>query len=289
MDSPDGVDSFFGQVESGSFVSLPLFIKGEVFGVVNVADKETGRQFSNDDLRLLMMMVQRAALSLENYALYEKVYNNLIDTLLSLVSTIEAKDPYTKLHSHRVTQWSVEIAKAMKLPQGDQDIIKSSGILHDIGKIGIPDSILMKPGKLTGEEYQIIKTHPMIGENIVKPLNFLPKEMAVIRHHHERWDGRGYPDGLKGKDTPLVARILAVADAYDAMTSERVYRKAKKEEVAFFEIQRCSGTQFDPAVVESFVGLIESNGGKLTQTLNVTEAPSFIHPRFEGVMHGGLP
>lgn len=289
--SPDIVEALSGKYEMGLSVSAPIFIKGKIFGVVNTSDKENGGKFSGDDVKLLLMMVQRAALSLENYALYESVYNNLVDTLLSLVSTIEAKDPYTKLHSHRVTQWSIEIAKAMKLPQGDIDIIKSAGILHDIGKIGIPDSVLMKPGKLTDAEYQIIKTHPTIGENIVMPLNLLAKERALIRNHHERWDGNGYPDGLKGEENPLVARILAVADSYDAMTSERVYREAKKDEEALLEVKRCSGSQFDPDVVESFLGLIEKYGEKIALSLNdgIVETPSFIHPRFEGVLHGGSP
>ncbi len=289
--SPDIVEALSGKYEKGTAISAPIFIKGKTFGVVNVADKDNGGQFSGDDVKLLLMMVQRAALSLENYTLYESVYNNLVDTLLSLVSTIEAKDPYTKLHSHRVTQWSIEIAKTMKLPQGDIDIIKSAGILHDIGKIGIPDSVLMKPGKLTDEEYQIIKTHPTIGENIVMPLNLLPQERALIRNHHERWDGNGYPDGLKGEENPLVARILAVADSYDAMTSERVYREAKKEKVALSEIKRCSGSQFDPDVVESFFGMVEKYGEKiaLSHNVDIVEAPSFIHPRFKGMLHGGSP
>jgi len=249
--------------DTSSYISVPLLIKGEVLGVLNAADRGDGKSFSRDDMNLLSAVAQRAALCLENLALYESVYNNLADTLRSLVSTIEAKDPKTKLHSYRVTQWSVEMATILNLDKEDIDIIQFAGQLHDIGKIGIPDSILLKEGTLTVEEYDIIKTHPTIGENIVKHLNLLPKERTLIRHHHERWDGKGYPDGLAGEDIQLLARILSVADSFDAMTSQRVYRKAKTVEDALRELKHCAGSQFDPLLIDAFLELHAQHKGEI--------------------------
>jgi|YNPNPStandDraft_1061719.scaffolds.fasta_scaffold03783_3 response regulator RpfG family c-di-GMP phosphodiesterase len=248
--------ALMGRYRTHSLISVPLLMRGEVFGVLNVADKGSGRSFLEEDLTLLSALAHKAALAIENQALYESIFTTLTDTLLSLVSTIEARDPHTKDHSQRVTQWAVRIAELMGISQEELDAIKFAGYLHDIGKIGVRDSILMKPTALTPEEEAIIRTHPIIGERIVKPLGLLPLERSVIRHHHERWDGRGYPDGLKAEEIPLPARILAVADAYDAITSDRVYRKARRSAEALREIERCTGSQFDRRVVLAFRDVI---------------------------------
>ena len=246
-----------GSYRTGSLISVPLRIGGNVFGVLNVTDKLSGDSFRNEDLTLLKALAQKASLALENQALYESIYTTLTDTLLSLVTTIEARDPYTRDHSQRVTQWAVRIAQRMGLSQEELDMLRFAGYLHDIGKIGIRDSILMKPAHLTEEEMSIIRTHPIIGERIVKPLGLLPLERSVIRHHHERWDGTGYPDGLEGKKIPLPARILAVADGFDAMTSDRVYRRGRPSGEALSEIERLAGTQFDREVVAAFKEVLE--------------------------------
>lgn len=244
----------------GSLISVPLRIGGEVFGVLNVYDKRSGGSFRKEDLTLLTALAQKAALALENQALHESIYTTLTETLVSLVSTIEARDPYTRDHSQRVTQWAVRIARKMGLSKEETDLLRFAGYLHDIGKIGIRDSILMKPARLTEEEISIIRTHPIIGERIVKPLGLLPLERSVIRHHHERWDGQGYPDGLKGREIPLPARILAVADGFDAMTSDRVYRRSRSPEQALREIEKCAGTQFDKDVVAAFKKAFQAEG-----------------------------
>ncbi len=241
-----------GRYLTSSLISVPLLIRKEVFGVLNVADKKSGKSFREEELTLLSALAHKAVLAIENQALYESIYTTLTDTLLSLVSTIEARDPYTKDHSQRVTQWAVQIAHAMGLGQDEVDVMKFAGYLHDIGKIGIRDSILMKPMTLTTEEMSIIRTHPIIGERIVKPLGLMPLERSIIRHHHERWDGKGYPDGLQGEEIPLPARILAVADVFDAITSNRVYRKARPPAEALRELQRSVGSQFDRQVVLAF-------------------------------------
>jgi len=241
-----------GVNKSNSSVFIPLKIKDNVFGVLNVLNKLNGGKFGHEDIHLLLALVRKASLNIENTILYESMYSNLINTLQSLVAAIEARDRYTQQHSQRVTQLSVKIAEEMGCSQDEIDTIKFAGILHDIGKISISDSILLKKGKLTQKETRVVQTHPVIGEKILQPLGLLPAERAIVRYHHERWDGKGYPDGLAGSEIPLLARIIAVADSYDAMTSDRPYRLAKDNSKAVEELIRCSGTQFDKDIVEAF-------------------------------------
>jgi HD-GYP domain-containing protein (c-di-GMP phosphodiesterase class II) len=242
-----------------SYVSVPLTIKGETFGVLNVTDKSDGSQFDEGETLLLLTLVRKAALNIENSLLYETLYNNLIDTLQCLVTTLEAKDFYTQRHSERVTDLAVRIAKTMSCSREEIESIRFAGLLHDIGKIGIHDAVLQKSSTLTDDEFNLVKAHPIIGQNIIQPLGLLPMETAIVRNHHERWDGRGYPDRLAGDEIPLLARILAVADSYDAMTSDRPYRSGKTSEDAIHELKRCAGSQFDRVVVRSFLKIDLSN------------------------------
>lgn len=239
-------------------ISIPLMIKDEVFGILNVSGKADGTSFTEDEIALALTFSKKAAQRIENNALYEVFYNNLINTLKSLVKSIEARDSYTRHHSERVTEYALMIADEMHLPGEDRDAIRFGGYLHDIGKIGVRDTILLKPERLTPEEYSEIKLHPVIGGNIIQPIRFFPKERDVILHHHERFDGNGYPEGLKGDGIPITARILAVADTFDAMTSSRPYRKALRREDAVAEISRCSGTQFDGRVVRAFLNALRN-------------------------------
>jgi putative nucleotidyltransferase with HDIG domain len=239
--------------KTGSYISIPLSIRGEAFGVLNVTDKGDGKQFDEGEALLLLTLVKRAALNIENSLLYETLYHNLVDALQSLVTTLEAKDRYTHKHSERVTDLATRIARQMSCTEEEVESIRFAGLLHDIGKIGIHDTVLQKSDTLTDDEYSLVKTHPIVGENIIKPLGLLRMETAIVRNHHERWDGAGYPDGLAGVEIPRLARILAVADAYDAMTSDRPYRAAKTPEEAIQELKRGTGSQFDRGVVESFL------------------------------------
>jgi len=181
-----------------------------------------------------------------------------IDTISTLVLTEEAKDPYVRGHSKRVTRCAIEIAQELGLPESELKVIERAGILHDLGKIGISDSILHKPDKLNQEEWVIIKKHPQRAVEILEPLKFLSREKGMIGHHHERFDGKGYPDGLKGEAIPLGARILAVADTFDAMNSERPYRKSLPEDVIISELKNGCGTQFDPHIVDIFLNLLKT-------------------------------
>jgi putative nucleotidyltransferase with HDIG domain len=243
-------------IRAEDLMSVPLKIRGQPFGILVVARKRTKVPFSADDEFLVSFLAEKAALSVENMALYDHLKENLFSTLGALVSAIEAKDLYTQQHSKRVTQLALKIAGKLGCSQEQLRRLESSGPLHDIGKIGIDDHILKKPGKLTDEEFEKIKTHPMIGVNIVTSLGLDEDELAIIRNHHERWDGLGYPDGIGGDRIPRLARILAVADAYDAMSSNRAYRDALPFESCMRELRQNRGTQFDPEVVDAALPII---------------------------------
>ena len=241
-----------------SWLSVPLSIGGELFGVLNMTDKRDGSDFTEEDEYLAMVLAEKAGIKIENNVLYEGIYSNLIDTLKALVSTIEAKDAYTRHHSQRVTELALALARHVGCSEEDRESIGFAGILHDIGKIGIRDSILQKTSRLTGEEYEVIKTHPSRGDAIIEPLGIIDSERQIIRHHHERLDGQGYPDGLKGDEIPHLTRIVSIADAFDAMTSTRSYRQALEMSVVVSELRRNSGTQFAPDLIDAMLELVES-------------------------------
>jgi len=239
-------------------ILLPLIIKNEVYGLLLIGRQHLWKQFTKDDILLLQNLVRKASLAIENKLLNESVYNNIKNTLHSLVAVIEARDKYTLTHSLRVTDYALQIALALGCSQEETDILNSAGHLHDIGKIGISDTILLKQTRLSDQEYKIIRQHPVIGEHILKPLGFLTRERDIIRYHHERWDGNGYPEGLQGEEIPLLSRILAVADSFDAMTTDRPYKKALSFEKAVHELLQ-NKSQFDQNVVNAFVGIIDGN------------------------------
>jgi putative nucleotidyltransferase with HDIG domain len=240
-----------------SFMLVPLTIRGKIFGMLPVSIRTGETRFTEKDLYYLSFMTHKAAYAIENLALYENIYDNLFATLYAFVKAIEARDPYTEQHSNRVTSIAVAISREMGCSQEDQDILNVAGRLHDIGKIGIRDEILLKPGRLTREEYGIIKEHPRIGADIVAQLGLWDREKRIIRAHHERWDGDGYPDGLKREEIPLLARILSVADVYDAIASERAYRAKMAESKILSIMYGGSGSQFAPEVIDIFRDLYE--------------------------------
>ncbi len=255
----DGIPTLIPAVEGAkrdaALIAIPLFIQKNIFGVLSIACPRPGVTLEDDAVFILHLLTERASLTIENLLLYESVSYNLYSTLTALVSTLEAKDSYTKAHSQRVTAISIKIAEQAGCKDEELEILQFAGSLHDIGKIGIRDEILMKPGRLTPEEYGIIKKHSIIGEKIVRKLGLLSIEPQIIRHHHERWDGKGYPDGLKGEKIPRLARILAIADTFDAITSNRPYRPARDSEFAVKEILKNAGSQFDPELVEVFLSI----------------------------------
>ncbi|MDD2654254.1 MAG: HD domain-containing protein [Candidatus Omnitrophica bacterium] len=247
------------QYYRGAILSMPLSIKGEVVGVINLNNKKTGAVFDKDDIRLLKSMSIQTATAIQNAYFYQEIQEGYLRTIAALAEALDARDPYTYRHSSNVTKYAVAIAEEMRLSVLEIENIRRGGLLHDIGKIGIRDEILSKPAKLTDEEYAQIKTHPSKGEEILKSLPFLGEAAKLIRHHHERLNGTGYPDRLPGYKIEMGAKILAVADAFDTMISDRPYRKAMELSAAIDELKRCSGSQFDPAVIEAFLKVLESN------------------------------
>ncbi len=242
-----------------NYLSIPFNIRNEPFGLLLVGEKDGVGAFDSDDEFILKFMAERTALNIENMALYDNLMQSLMASLMSLVGAIEAKDKYTRQHSSRVTKYAIEIATVMGCSEDDMQRLRTCAPLHDIGKIGINDSILNKTSRLTEEEYDVIKSHPLIGVNIVTPLGLDKDELAIIRNHHERWDGKGYPDGLSAEEIPLLSRILVVADSFDAMNSDRAYRKAIPVEKCIEELVHNKGTQFDPDVVDASIKAFSEN------------------------------
>ena len=191
-----------------------------------------------------------------SFKLYIEMRSLYLSTIQALNKTVEAKDPYTSGHANRVEKFAVDLAKAYHLPFESIQNLKTASILHDIGKIGIHDSILNKASRLTQEEYQEIMRHPAIGAEIISKVDFLNDITTIVKHHHERYDGKGYPDGLAGDEIPIEAAILTIADSYDAMTSDRPYRRAMLPEEALSELEKNAGTQFHPGLVKMFVSIM---------------------------------
>ena len=190
---------------------------------------------------------------------YEKLERAYLDSIQTLRYTVEAKDPYTRGHSDRVSAFAVVLGKYLGLSEADLRTLEVGGLFHDIGKIGIPDSILLKQAKLTDDEYSEIKNHPSIGAHILCNAAIFQDIIPIVKHHHERYDGRGYPSQLKGEEIPYLARITAVVDTFDAMTSKRTYRNAIPLEDVKAEIERCSGTQFDPEIAKAFLDILNNH------------------------------
>lgn len=189
---------------------------------------------------------------------YKKLNNSYKNTVFALSKAVDGRDSYTAGHSERVTRISMLIGTALKLPEEDLTILEYAAFFHDIGKIGIPDYILLKNGKLSDEEYEIIKKHPDMGVNILKTIDFLEEVLPIIKHHHEKYMSNGYPDNINGEDIPLGARIIAIADTYDAMTSDRPYRNRLSHETAVEEILQFRGTQLDDRLVDAFTDIEQS-------------------------------
>jgi response regulator RpfG family c-di-GMP phosphodiesterase len=225
---------------------------GDAMGILCIGRAADNGAFLPDEKALLLGYAQTTAVALQKILLREHLERNLIDTIASFVIALESKDPYLKGHSARVSLYSGELATVMGVPAADVVLMSRAGMLHDLGKLVIMDNILRKPRQLTEEEFELIRTHPVVGDKILRPLRFLACEAKAVRHHHERYDGKGYPDGLKGDDIPLIARVVTVADAFDAMTSDRPYRSKRPVATAMEEIVRGAGTQFDPVAADAF-------------------------------------
>lgn len=252
----------FHKPEDGSFgsgrssICVPLKVKEKTIGVLSVSDKHSGEHFDQSDLDMLVTLASQISIALYNAQLYEDLEASYLSAVRALANSIDAKDTYTRGHSERVARYSMEIGRTMGFSPIDIKNLHIGALLHDIGKIGISEAIINKDSKLTDAEYQEIKTHPARGAAIIEPAKFLREKVPLIKFHHERFDGKGYPDGLKGESIPLMARIVCAADSFDAMTSKRAYRDIMPLEEARKELIRCSGSQFDPRVVSAFLEVL---------------------------------
>ena len=226
---------------------------GRSRGILCLGRLAANGAFLPDERDMVVGFAQATAVALQKLALREAHERNLVDTITAFVNAIESKDPYLKGHSARVALYATEIARTMGFDEDTTEVVSRGAMLHDLGKLSIMDTILRKPARLTDDEFSLIKAHPVVGERILKPLRFLAREACAVRHHHERFNGTGYPDGLAGEDIPLAARIVTVADVFDAVTSNRPYRTALPVEAAREEIVRGRGTHFDPQVADAFL------------------------------------
>ena len=245
-----------------SIAIVPLKVRDSLIGWIAVASLCANKRFDEGQRKLLSIVASRAAAAIENARLYQDLQATFQQTIQGLARTIDKMDRYTAGHSERVARYAVALARGLGLPPEQVEVIRHSALMHDIGKIGCVMN-LNKPGRLTSEEYEVFKRHPVYGRDIIEPIKFLKPVIPGVYLHHERWDGNGYPLGMRGKDIPLVARIIAVADTYDAMTSDRAYRRAVPHEVTLNEIETCSGSQFDPEIAGRFLEIIEATREEL--------------------------
>ncbi len=243
-----------------SIICAPLVIKDEIIGTITIANKHDETAFTTDDLDLLSTIAAQASVAINNARLYEEQQQNYLNTVQALVSAIEASDAYTRGHSERVTRYSLALARHLGGAPASIRRLEQAAILHDIGKIGIGIDLLHKEGKLSDSDIDVLHQHPSIGVRILEPIQFLVGVREIIEQHHERFDGQGYPRGLPGSEILMEARILAVADTYDAMTSDRPYRGALSHETAISEIRDQAGAQFDPIVAAAFLDLAQRQG-----------------------------
>ncbi len=254
-----------------SLCSIPLKLNGRIIGMLNAYSYTRGNKFSEGQRKMLYVLASRAAVSIENARLYENLVDankdlttanvsleeNFQQTIIGFAHALEESDRYTRGHSERVAMYARLIAIGLRMSGPEIDTIVKVGLMHDVGKIGVRNDKLNKPGKLTPEELAMFRSHPAKGKRILEPIPFMRDIVPGCYCHHEAWDGSGYPQGLVGDHIPLIGRVVAVADAYDAMTSDRAYRKALPHEIACGELERCTGSQFDPEIVPAFLAQIE--------------------------------
>jgi len=238
-------------------------------GVLVVGNLLVGSRYESEHEDFLSLLATDAAIAIRNLSLYAEVERSYFEIIQALAQAIEAKDPYTSGHVARVRTYATRLAKALGLPPEEVELISKAAILHDVGKISIPDKVLMKPGTLTEEEFEVMKSHVENALHILKDIRSLPPQVfEMVLHHHERYDGGGYPHGLKGEEIPLGAQIIGLADTFDAMTSDRPYRRGFSAEEALNRMEDAMGTQFNPRLLKAFFGLFEFRTGK-PLTLNV--------------------
>ncbi len=238
-------------------ICAPLVLHDHILGVIAVSGRRNNDNFKEEEMNLLYNLAMQTAVAIENATLNKNAEQTYFETISALALAVDAKDTYSRGHLDRVANYSVMIAKQLKLSTSDVKTLRDAARLHDIGKIGVTDMVLLKPGPLNDEEWEMMKKHPEIGEGIIKPIQSLRNLCDIVRHHHEKLDGSGYPDGLKGDEITHLVRILTVADIFDALTTDRPYRKGFTHEKAIEELRKMQG-KLDMTVVEAFVSSLAS-------------------------------
>lgn len=246
---------------AASAMSVPLLSSDGPVGAVTVGSLSGEVRFGSDDVRLLGTIANHVTTAIGTVEAFGHLHDSYLATVRSLAAAVDAKDPYTRGHSDRVAHFATLTATEMGLAHEQHLALEMAAYLHDIGKIGIPEAILLKPGRLSDEEMATMRHHPLIGANILEPVAFPWPITPLVRHHHERWDGSGYPSGLQDTRIPILARVLAVADAYEAMIADRPYREGRSMEEGLAELEACAGSQFDPDVVAAFTAAV-GNGSR---------------------------
>jgi putative nucleotidyltransferase with HDIG domain len=249
-------DSFSGALAA---LCVPLPSSEGTVGAITVGSRNAAQRFTSDDVRLLATIANHVTIAVGNIALFSSVQEAYLATVRALAAAVDAKDPYTRGHSDGVATYALRIGEALRFSPEQMIALEMAAYLHDIGKIGISEDILLKPGKLTDAEMSQMRHHPLIGANILKPVAFPWPIAPIVRHHHEHYDGAGYPAGLKTEEIPILARVLTVADSFEAMVADRPYRRGRSQQEAMLELRRCSGTQFDPRIVDAFIEVLESS------------------------------
>jgi HD-GYP domain-containing protein (c-di-GMP phosphodiesterase class II) len=240
------------EFETRNMICVPVKLKDKLIGVLETVNKKNG-SFGEEEKELLIALSNQVAVAIENARLYDELRTTFYSTVHALAETIELRDSYTGGHTMRVMKYCLAVGREMGLSQKQMTDLRLSAILHDIGKIGVRDNVLLKDGRLTVDEFNTMMKHAVYGAEILGPIRQIKDIICGVKWHHEKYDGTGYPDGLKGDAIPVIARIISVADTFDAMTTDRPYRKGLSVEATLKELRACSGTQFDPAAVDAFI------------------------------------
>jgi putative nucleotidyltransferase with HDIG domain len=248
-----------------SLLCVPLTNNNQTFGVIELVNHLDGSPFDSEDRDTLSAFAIQATIALENARLYSGLKSAFAETVRAITNALEARDPYTSGHTARVTELAIETARELGWSPEQLEILEIGALTHDIGKIGVPDAILRKPDDLTDDEYEKMKSHPVAGANMLMGIKTLEPLLPYILYHQERYDGSGYPFGLKGEEIPIEARLIAVVDAYDAMTSTRPYRAALDSDIAVTEILKHRGVQFDPNVVDAFIRVMHKHSNPIEE------------------------
>jgi HD-GYP domain-containing protein (c-di-GMP phosphodiesterase class II) len=256
-DGADGLPRGEGSERFANYVATPVVLMRNLDGVLVAADKAVGG-FAQEDVETLLSVGDQAAVAVENRYLEKALQSAYVSTVTLLADAVEAKDPYTHGHCEMASRYARLVARRLDLPEREQAVVCYAALLHDVGKIGVSDGVLHKPGPLLPEEVELMRAHVRVGHDLLSGVPALAAIADIVLHHHERYDGGGYPDGMRGDEIPIAARIVAAVDAYCAMITRRSYKEAYSEDVARRELRRCAGTQFDPAVVDALLAVLDT-------------------------------